>query len=99
LQLPVLPRELLTLGISINTALNRLSATYLQLETFNADVAHELRTPVTNLIGQTQVALSRERSVPELREYCSPTWKSWSACVALWRTCCFWPVQNRDAGL
>jgi two-component system heavy metal sensor histidine kinase CusS len=68
LQLPVLPRELLTLGISINTALDRLSATYLQLETFNADVAHELRTPVTNLIGQTQVALSRERSVPELRE-------------------------------
>ena len=68
LQLPILPRELLTLGISINTALDRLSATYLQLETFNADVAHELRTPVTNLIGQTQVALSRERSVPELRE-------------------------------
>lgn len=68
LQLPVLPKELLNLGISINAALDRLSATYLQLETFNADVAHELRTPVTNLIGQTQVALSRERSAPELRE-------------------------------
>lgn len=68
LQLPILPRELLTLGISINAALDRLSATYLQLETFNADVAHELRTPLTNLIGQTQVALSRERSAPELRE-------------------------------
>lgn len=68
LHLPVLPTELLTLGSSINAALDRLSATYLQLETFNADVAHELRTPVANLIGQTQVALSRERSAPELRD-------------------------------
>ena len=37
-------------------------------KSFNADVAHELRTPLANLIGQTQVALSRERSAPELRE-------------------------------
>ena len=40
----------------------------MQLSTFNADVAHELRTPLGNLIGQTQVILSRERSVEELTE-------------------------------
>jgi two-component system heavy metal sensor histidine kinase CusS len=60
--------ELLALGRSINAALDRLSTTYQQLETFNADAANELRTPVSNLIGQTQVALSRERSAPALRE-------------------------------
>lgn len=32
-----------------------------QLKGFNADVAHELCTPLANLIGQTEVALSRER--------------------------------------
>lgn len=35
---------------------------YSRLESFNADVAHELRSPLTNLIGQTQVALTRGRS-------------------------------------
>ena len=68
LRLPALPMELLDMGASFNAALDRLNAAYQQLETFNADVAHELRTPVANLIGQTQVALSRERSAPALRE-------------------------------
>lgn len=68
LRLPALPTELLDMGASFNAALDRLNAAYQQLETFNADVAHELRTPVANLIGQTQVALSRERSAPALRE-------------------------------
>jgi len=29
---------------------------------FSSDLAHELRTPINNLMGQTQVALSRARS-------------------------------------
>ncbi|MDR7094900.1 heavy metal sensor histidine kinase [Hydrogenophaga laconesensis] len=51
-----------------NGLMQRVERTYIQLEGFNADVAHELRTPLANLIGQTEVALSRERSVPELEE-------------------------------
>lgn len=51
-----------------NLLMGRLERSYAQLEGFNADVAHELRTPLANLIGQTEVALSRERSVDSLRE-------------------------------
>jgi two-component system heavy metal sensor histidine kinase CusS len=63
-----LPSELSDLGLSFNGALQRLESAYQKLEAFNADVTHELRTPLANLIGQTQVALSRERSASELEE-------------------------------
>ena len=68
LQLPALPVELADLGRSFNAAFDRLDGAYSQLETFNADVAHELRTPLATLIGQTQVALSRPRAAAEMEE-------------------------------
>jgi len=51
-----------------NALMERLERAYAQLEAFNADVAHELRTPLATLIGETEVALSRERSNEVLRE-------------------------------
>ncbi|MGE0099939.1 MAG: heavy metal sensor histidine kinase [Hydrogenophaga sp.] len=60
--------ELQPLIDQFNGLMNRVERTYVQLEGFNADVAHELRTPLANLIGQTEVALSRERGVAELEE-------------------------------
>jgi two-component system heavy metal sensor histidine kinase CusS len=63
-----LPLELRDLATAFNGALGRLEAAYQQLEAFNADVAHELRTPLANLIGSTQVALSRQRSAPEFQD-------------------------------
>ncbi len=51
-----------------NALMGRLERAYVQLESFNADVAHELRTPLAALIGHTELALSRERSAPELEE-------------------------------
>jgi two-component system heavy metal sensor histidine kinase CusS len=63
-----LPLELNDLAHSFNGALERLDGAYGRLESFNADVAHELRTPVTILIGQTEVALTRNRSVDALRQ-------------------------------
>ena len=68
LQLERLPVELEDLTIAFNGALGRLEEAYQQLEGFNADVAHELRTPLANLIGGTQVALSRPRSASEFEE-------------------------------
>ncbi len=51
-----------------NALMQRLEQSYAQLEGFNADVAHELRTPLATLMGQTELALSRERPAAELRE-------------------------------
>jgi two-component system heavy metal sensor histidine kinase CusS len=68
LQVEHLPVELSHLAVALNGAFGRLEDAYRQLEAFTADVAHELRTPLANLIGGTQVALSRQRTVPELRE-------------------------------
>ena len=68
LQTDTLAPELSELADSFNGALSRLETAYQQLEAFNADVAHELRTPLGNLIGQTQVTLSRERNPTELKE-------------------------------
>lgn len=60
--------ELLPLVEQFNALMERLERAYAQLEGFNADVAHELRTPIAALIGETEVALSRPRSEGELRE-------------------------------
>lgn len=54
--------ELAQFAGAFNATLERVTLAYSRLEAFNADVAHELRSPLTNLIGQTQVALTRGRS-------------------------------------
>ncbi len=51
-----------------NALMDRLQQAYGQLEAFNADVAHELRTPLATLMGETELALSRDRSPAALRE-------------------------------
>ncbi len=63
------PVEELTPWIEqFNALLERLEHAYQQLEGFNADVAHELRTPLCTLIGQTELALARSRPAEVLRE-------------------------------
>ncbi len=62
LRLSPLPPELDQFVNAFNSTLERVEQAYSRLESFNADVAHELRSPLTNLIGQTQVALTRGRS-------------------------------------
>jgi len=63
-----LPVELVGLADAFNAMLGRLDASFARLSEFSADIAHELRTPVSNLLTQTQVMLSRQRSVEEYRD-------------------------------
>jgi two-component system heavy metal sensor histidine kinase CusS len=63
-----LPQELVELGVSFNDMLHRLQESFLRLSEFSSDIAHELRTPVSNLMTQTHVALSQARSADEYQE-------------------------------
>lgn len=62
------PGELTDLAVSFNDMMGRMEEAFQRLSNFSADIAHELRTPITNLLTQTQVALSQSRSVEEYRE-------------------------------
>jgi two-component system heavy metal sensor histidine kinase CusS len=59
--------ELTGLVRAFNQALDRLEDAYAQLQAFNANVAHELRTPLASLVTGTQVTLSSPRSREDLR--------------------------------
>ena len=80
--------EIQPLVRQFNAVLQRLERAYVQIEGFNADVAHEMRTPLATLIGQTELALSGRRSEAVLRDVMAPTWKSCSGCPAWSTTCC-----------
>jgi len=69
-RLPVsgLPPELADLGQSLNAMLERLESAFERLSAFSADIAHELRTPLSNLLTHTQVTLTRPRTAPEYEE-------------------------------
>ena len=62
------PAELTELAVSFNDMLDRIESGFRRLSNFSADIAHEMRTPITNLMTQTEVALSQVRSVEQYRE-------------------------------
>lgn len=61
------PSELRALAAAFNAMLDRLADGYQRLSQFSADLAHEIRTPLGILIGQTQVTLVQPRSPEEYR--------------------------------
>jgi len=60
--------ELGQLAVVLNSTFARLEAAFAQQQQFTFDAAHELRTPVTVMLTQTQATLNRERSATEYRE-------------------------------
>jgi len=62
------PRELQPLAIAFDDMLERLEDAFKRLSQFSADLAHELRTPIANMLGEAQVALTRDRTPAEYRE-------------------------------
>ena len=57
------PKELLPMINAFNTMLERLAKGFVQLGQVSTDMAHELRTPINNLLGETQVALQQHRNI------------------------------------
>jgi two-component system heavy metal sensor histidine kinase CusS len=62
------PRELRELVHALNAMLDRLDHAFERLSRFSADLAHELRTPITNLMGEAEVVLAKERPAEEYRQ-------------------------------
>lgn len=58
--------ELQPLIAQFNDVLDRLASAYRQMESFNADVAHELNNPIAILINGCEIALRRTRPAEEL---------------------------------
>ncbi|HZG21063.1 MAG TPA: heavy metal sensor histidine kinase [Herbaspirillum sp.] len=65
LDLQAAPRELHEIVQSFNEMLDRLHRSFQQLSQFSADLAHDVRTPLNNLMVQTQVALGKPRGIDE----------------------------------
>lgn len=61
------PLELQESGQAFNRMLDRLENAFKRLSEFSSDLAHDLRTPINNLLGEAQVALSKPRSAAEYR--------------------------------
>ncbi|MGV8899360.1 MAG: heavy metal sensor histidine kinase [Burkholderiaceae bacterium] len=61
----VAPNELQALVLAFNDMLDRLHRSFQRLSQFSADMAHDLRTPINNLMVQTQVVLSQPRAIDE----------------------------------
>lgn len=60
--------ELAVLSGTLNQMLDRLERGFLQLSRFSEDLAHEMRTPLNNLLGQTSLALQQQRSAQDYQE-------------------------------
>jgi two-component system, OmpR family, sensor kinase len=60
--------ELGQLAAVLNSTFARLETAFAQQQQFAADAAHELRTPVTVILTQTQMALARERDAAGYRQ-------------------------------
>ncbi len=59
------PSELEALMKSLNAMLDRLHGGFERMSQYTADLAHDMRTPLGNLRGATEVALARERTTAE----------------------------------
>lgn len=65
------PAELRQLADSFNRVLDRLQNSFNNLSQFADDLAHDLRTPLNNLMVQTEVVFSQPRDIEEYQNLLS----------------------------
>ena len=62
------PAEMAELARELNAMLARLEEAFRRLSEFSSDLAHELRTPISNLLTQTEVSLSLPRKASDYQD-------------------------------
>lgn len=77
-RLPVaqMPEELAELATAMNAMLQRLDDAFQRLSAFSADIAHELRTPLSNLLTHTQVTPHARAALRSTARRCMATWRN-----------------------
>ncbi len=84
-----LPAELRGLAETFNSMLDRLEHSFRHVSQFSDDVAHELRTPINNLRGEIEVALSKVRSPEDYRDILGSCYEECTRISRLIRTLLF----------
>ncbi|WP_323123019.1 heavy metal sensor histidine kinase [Burkholderia alba] len=59
------PQELHEIATAVNRMLDRLERAFVRLSQFSSELAHDMRTPLANMISASQVTLGRRRSADE----------------------------------
>ena len=52
----------------VNSSLKRLEASFEKISQFSSDASHELKTPLTIIRGEIEIALRKERSIDEYKD-------------------------------
>jgi heavy metal sensor kinase len=68
LTVPAVQDEFRDLTVTINSMINRLEQSFMEIKQLTADVSHELRTPLCALKGELEIALSQKRNDDEYLE-------------------------------
>ncbi|MFZ4627351.1 MAG: sensor histidine kinase [Blastocatellia bacterium] len=70
---PAYQDEIGRLAVTINQMIARLQAAFERQRQFSADASHELRTPLSVIRADLEIALRRERTIPEYQEVLAST--------------------------
>lgn len=77
------PRELAPLAAAFDEMMQHLEESFTRLSQFSADLAHELRTPIANLRGEAEVALTKSRSAEEYRQVIESSMEEYGRLTAM----------------
>lgn len=61
------PKELSSLAVAFNRMLDRIEDSLTRLSRFSSDLAHELRTPINNMLGEAEIAIAQNGVTEECR--------------------------------
>ncbi|UUS13854.1 HAMP domain-containing protein [Stenotrophomonas sp. CD2] len=89
------PAELEQLAQTLNGMLARLQQDFARLTEFSGDLAHELRTPITNMLTRCRWCWPTRAATRPIARRWRPVPRSCSSWRRPWATCCIWRRPKR----
>jgi heavy metal sensor kinase len=91
--------ELEDLKVAFNGLLNRVQEAYARQKSFTAEASHQLRTPLTAMLGHVEVALRRSRPAEDYREALQRTEQQIHHLIRIVEALLFLARAETEAGL